>query len=518
MNTARQIGGGLGTVVLITLAAALTGHLIGHGQAVPPALTDGFRLGYYVAAGLVVAAAAATFILLPPPATGEGSVTRYVQIVLGLALVMLCLAGADVAVGGSHAALIGAYTPRGAYSFVTSPGLHPPIVREGITPMHAGQPGKGYIFLADFYDPHNPPMVGQSGPLILDQRMSPVWFRPVPEDELAGNLSLQTYAGRPVLAWWEGKVTNSGMTESGQYVVVNQHYRPVARLHGADGWVLTLHEIVIRGEDAWVTASKNLSLDLSRYGGGRNGVLIDSAVQEYNLKTGRLVWSWDALAHISPKASWAPVPANGEPWDTYHVNGIDLLGGGSFVVSMRNTWAAYKVHIGTGRIAWTLGGKRSSFKFGPGAAFQWQHDVRLYPDTSLATVFDDHCCQVTRTGKALPPTGPSRGIVLRLDLAARTATPSTSTRMAQGSTPNTWAMSSWFPAGMYSSVGDRSHAFPSTLPQAGCSSMPFCPVRTSIIGPPCNRGLACRCIRRSARCVVETEGQSFTRAGMAPRR
>ena len=46
---------------------------------------------------------------------------------------------------------------------------------------------------------------------------------------------------------------------------------------------------------------------------------------------------------------------------------------------MRNTWAAYLVNTDTGKIEWTLGGKRSSFKFGPGAAFQWQHDVQLEP-------------------------------------------------------------------------------------------------------------------------------------------
>ena len=44
---------------------------------------------------------------------------------------------------------------------------------------------------------------------------------------------------------------------------------------------------------------------------------------------------------------------------------------------MRDTWSAYMVDIDSGKIEWTLGGNRSSFKFGPGAAFQWQHDVRL---------------------------------------------------------------------------------------------------------------------------------------------
>ena len=89
---------------------------------------------------------------------------------------------------------------------------------------------------------------------------------------------------------------------------------------------------------------------------------------------------------------------------------------------MRNTWAAYLVNIDTGKIEWTLGGKRSSFKFGPGAAFQWQHDVKLRVRGSTVTMFDDHCCQLTGGGTSVPATGPSRGLVLKLDQQTHTAT------------------------------------------------------------------------------------------------
>ena len=115
------------------------------------------------------------------------------------------------------------------------------------------------------------------------------------------------------------------------------------------------------------------------------------------------------------------MPTNGSLWDPYHLNSIELPGDGSFVISMRNTWAAYKVDIATGRIEWTLGGKQSSFRFGSGAEFQWQHNVTVYPGTPLMTVFDDHCCQITRAGK-LAATGPSRGLVLKLDPTTHTAT------------------------------------------------------------------------------------------------
>lgn len=417
VNTSRQIGGGLGIAVLVTLATSHTSHLIGAGQAVPQALTNGFRLGYYIAAGLCAVAAVATLRWLPKPAAHG----RRIQLQAAVGVAIAGLVALDFAVGGSHGAPIGAYTTSGAYSYVSAPRLHPPQVAVD-RPVATSGLAPGYILLGNFYDLNYPPIVGQSGPLILDPKLQPVWFRPVPTRVVASNLSVQRYGAQPVLAWWQGVITNTGETESGKYVIVDQHYRTVATLTGRDGWVPTVHELVIRGHDAWVTANRNIPMDLSRYGGAYNGALIDSAVQEYDLRTGRLLRTWDALHHIPLSDSRATVPTNGFPWDAYHVNSIELLGDGSMVVSMRNTWAAYKVDIATGGIEWTLGGRHSDFEFGPGAEFEWQHDVRVHRGTPYLTVFDDHCCQITGGGTYVSPTAPSRALVLRLDPTAHTAT------------------------------------------------------------------------------------------------
>jgi len=117
-------------------------------------------------------------------------------------------------------------------------------------------------------------------------------------DVVASNLAVQTYKGQPVLTWWQGVVSTTGATQSGEDVIVDQHYQTVATLQGQDGWVLTLHEMIISGEDAWVTANKNVPMSLSRYGGSTDGVLDDSAVQEYDIATGKLLYTWDALGHI----------------------------------------------------------------------------------------------------------------------------------------------------------------------------------------------------------------------------
>ncbi len=418
VNTSRQVGGGLGLAILVTLATQRSSHLIGTGQQVPQALTDGFRLAFLIGAGLAAAAALMTFTLMPRP-TGElaPAVRRFA---LAIGAVLVCFVAVSVALAGSHGPPIGAYSSDDTYSYVTAPSLHPPRVRAN-KQSAAGELAPGYILTANFFDLNEPPIVGQSGPLILDNNLQPVWFEPVPERVAAANLSLQTYAGKPALAWWQGVVTNTGATETGEDVVVNQHYQPVARLKGVDGWVLTLHALVIDGEDAWVTANKNIPLDLSKYGGAYNGALIDSAVQEYNIKTGELLRTWDALQHIPLGDSYATLPTNGFPWDAYHVNALELIGNGAFLVSMRNTWGAYAVNIDTGKIEWTLGGKHSSYTFGPGAAFQWQHDVALGPESTV-TMFDDHCCQQTGGGTSVKATGPSRGLVLKLDQSTRTAT------------------------------------------------------------------------------------------------
>jgi len=418
VNTSRQVGGGLGLAVLITLATQHTTHLIGSGEQVPDALTHGFRLGFWIGAGLAGAAALMTFVALPRPVHAPSLPVR--RLTLAIVAVLAAFAGLTAAFAGNKAPPIGRYTLADAYSYVATPSLHPPKFRL-LHRAPASQLAPGYIFTANFLDLNEPPIHGQSGPLILDRNLQPVWFQPVREKVVAANLSLQRYEGKPVLAWWQGFVTNTGSTESGEYVVVDQHYRTVARLKATGGWVLTLHEIVIDGDKAWVTANKNVPKDLSSYGGAYNGALIDSAVQEYDLRSGRLLRNWDALDHISLRQSEATLPTNGFPWDAYHVNSIVLVGRHRFMVSMRNTWAAYLVDADTGRIEWTLGGKRSSFKFGRAAAFQWQHDVTMQPDGTVV-LFDDHCCRQKGGGQSVPPTGPSRGLVLALDARARTAT------------------------------------------------------------------------------------------------
>jgi hypothetical protein len=100
------------------------------------------------------------------------------------------------------------------------------------------------------------------------------------------------------------------------------------------------------------------------------------------------------------------------PWDAFHLNSVDEDPDGDLLVSARHTHAVYRIDKATGRIAWRLGGKRSSFRMGAGAHFSLQHDARAQADGTIR-IFDNSSRRLRRR---------SRAIWLRLDDARHTAT------------------------------------------------------------------------------------------------
>jgi EmrB/QacA subfamily drug resistance transporter len=64
ITTSQQIGGGIGLAILTTVSTTRTNNLLASGVARPTALTDGFRLAFWVGVGLAVIAVAATLVAL----------------------------------------------------------------------------------------------------------------------------------------------------------------------------------------------------------------------------------------------------------------------------------------------------------------------------------------------------------------------------------------------------------------------------------------------------------------------
>jgi len=256
----------------------------------------------------------------------------------------------------------------------------------------------------------------QAGPMIISPHGQLIWFDPLPNDGVARNVEVQRYRGRSVLTFWQGFGHAFGV---GHDVLLDHSYQMITTVQGANGYTADTHAFQITPQGtALIAAYAAVPADLSSVGGPRKGTLVNGAVQEIDIATGALRWQWSTRDHIPLSASYAGRPGRGA-YDAYHLNSVQQLANGNVLVSVRNTWALYELDKQTGRIVWTLGGKHSTFRLGPGAGFEWQHDGAMLPDGTI-TVFDD--------GAALTPHGlikdepQSRGLRIHLDLEARTAT------------------------------------------------------------------------------------------------
>ena len=293
------------------------------------------------------------------------------------------------------------------WRFQSRPDLAPAAVK---LTRQSGAVGSDDVFLTPQFGPV------QNGPEILDSSGRLVWFDPVPPGDTAANLQVQQYRGQPVLTWWQGH-TAAGMG-SGEDMIYDSSYRPVATLRSANGLKPDLHEFQItpRGS-ALITAFFPVWWDSPSAHGPTREIVFDSIVQEIDISTGLVLFQWDSLDHVPLADSYQPASAPGSrnPFDYFHINSIQLDDDGKLLIAARNTWAAYKLDHRTGAVLWTLGGKRSSFRMAAGTSFAFEHDVRsVTPDDRLITLFDD--------GAGLPAVHKaSRGLELALDVRHRTA-------------------------------------------------------------------------------------------------
>jgi len=298
--------------------------------------------------------------------------------------------------------------PSEVWAFRSRPDQHPPAVRV-LESRRGTYPG--YIFLAPKKDPDETGP-GQDGPMIVDNDGQPIWFRPAPPGEPdTMDFKAQSYRGRPVLTWWEGVHDGYG---DGEYVIFDQSYREVGRVRAGNGYNGDHHEFHLtpRGT-ALLTIYAEKPMDLSPYGGPRDGLVLDGIVQEVDVEGGEVLFEWHSIDHVDVGESfYDPVDDPTNRFDYFHINSVEEDGEDHLLVSARRTSAVYKIDRRTGEVVWRLGGKRSDFEMGEGTDFAYQHDARRQPDGAI-TLFDNY--------------GPkneedrSRAVVLEVDQEAMTA-------------------------------------------------------------------------------------------------
>ena len=258
--------------------------------------------------------------------------------------------------------------PADYQSFDTLPGVQAPILSVTVPDR---DPAAGDILTT------NGPGPGQYGPLIYTPQGRLVWFDQLSGGEAAENLSVQSYEGRRDLTLWQGKVLSLGFGQ-GEDIVMDSRYQTVARIAGGNGLQADLHDFQIVPHDiAYITAYNPIRCDLTPVEGAPDGAIVDTAIQEIDMKTGLVRWEWHSLDHIGAAESEVEAPTDATPWDYFHLNSIDPEPDGNLLISARSTWAGYQLEGGTGKVLWRLGGNKSSFKMGPGTKMAWQHDGRI---------------------------------------------------------------------------------------------------------------------------------------------
>ena len=314
--------------------------------------------------------------------------------------------GAALAPAGAAVAATGAAADGALRQFTSRPDLTAPTISilKAVPPF-----APGYVFLAPMIGP------GQHGPLAVDSDGEPVWIAPHPHRQ-THNLRVQTLGGRPVLTWWEGGLVLPAGYGNGEYVIADTSYREIHRFSPANGYSGDLHEFTLTSRGtALVSIYNEAPANLSLYGGPAKGSVLEGIVQELDLKTRQVLLEWHSLEHVGFDEAYR-APTVGQPWDYFHLNSIGVLPDGNLIVSARHTSTAYKINRRSGRVIWRLGGKRSDFGIGPGAAFAFQHHVRGYRGNRIS-IFDNASYS---DASATEPV--SRALMLQLDTDAGTAT------------------------------------------------------------------------------------------------
>jgi hypothetical protein len=289
-------------------------------------------------------------------------------------------------------------------NFRSNPKLDAPRVtidrkRRGTAP--------GYVFLAPFAPKGSP---DHNGPMITDDDGDLVWFKPLKRGTAVTDLSVQRLNGRDVLTWWQGRFALGW--GYGDYHVLDETYREVARIRAGNGYRGDLHDMQITPEGtALILAYDRVFRDTSAHGGSRAGVVLDNVIQEIDLETGLVLFEWHSLGNVDVNDS--RIRAKGRTsYDYFHVNSVEVDRDGDLLISARNTCAIYKIDRTTGRLLWTLGGKESDFRMNRRTRFCFQHDARR-AGKGVISLFDN---------AAGPPKtrGQSRAIKLAVDERRKT--------------------------------------------------------------------------------------------------
>lgn len=249
---------------------------------------------------------------------------------------------------------------------------------------------------------------GQTGPHIYDQNGELVWSGAhLFDDRPTFDFRVASWNDSQYLTFIAGEDLREYDFPGGSGVVLDNSYRFVQNVDERTGrGVMNMHEfnIIDDGRRALMITfgSKFVDVDLGD-DAPRKMFVGNNGFSEVDTSTGLPVFSWWALDHIHPSESTVDHPSEpghvGSAWDFFHMNSVDKIAGGDYLISARFTNTIYKISGKDGSIIWRLGGRHSDFKL-DGFNFSSQHDARWRSGndtTTVLTFLNNHSDGILRT-------------------------------------------------------------------------------------------------------------------------
>ncbi|KAI0711880.1 ASST-domain-containing protein [Fomitopsis betulina] len=259
--------------------------------------------------------------------------------------------------------------------------------------------------------------VPQPAPAIYTSKGDLVWTDP--EVGQCFNLDVQTLNGSDVLTVWNGTVNAFGRHGIGQAYIFDSTYEVTHVLTTTINNTSDLHEFTIpktTNSTALLPVYLPVQADLSEYNGTEDGWVLYNLFQEIDIVTGEVLFQWNSSDHVPFSESYTNA-ANSTTayyaWDYFRINSIDKDVSGNYLASSGHTRALYYINGTNGDIIWKLGGKNSSFTFGPNATFYGQQDARFVDGPAAISM---------HVGEATTGQTTERGLTLGLNFSSMEAT------------------------------------------------------------------------------------------------
>ena len=252
--------------------------------------------------------------------------------------------------------------------------------------------------------------------------------------QVTANFMVQRLYNQDVITFWAGDMMTLGYGY-GTVHIMDSSYQEIYTVKLQDSLVtpdgqprdsyIDLHESRITERNTLLVTAYNVTQrDMTFMGGQPDAFLLDAMFYEIDIATNEIVHSWSAMDHQEEipweqsKQGFAEFGPQDNPWDTYHINAVELMEDG-YMISMRHYWSGYYVH-NNGTVMWQLSGAKGEgdFDVDDASLFSWQHDIRIFNQTEDGMVLDLFNNANTPTEADAPTTG----ISMYVDLKERRAT------------------------------------------------------------------------------------------------